>query len=86
MTERTRERLRRVQTQIKTFRELHSQELQIILDELADIAASAGARAPAGDASASPKRAKWLAEEQGRQQLSRRELFRGREREAPEGS
>jgi flagellar motor switch protein FliG len=80
------ERLQRVRTQMKAFRDLHAQELQLILDELADIAASAGERAPTGDASMSPKRAKWLAEEQERQQLSRRELFRGREREGPAGS
>lgn len=75
------ERLKRVRTQMRAFRELHAQELQLILDELADIAASAGDSAPVGDASTSPKRAKWLAEQEERQQLSRRELFRGRERE-----
>ncbi len=88
-------RLRRVEQQIRAFRELHSSELQLVLDELADIAkqvedekdaASAAATssdAPAADpadpAAASPKRAKWLAEQDKKAApKSRRELlFRG---------
>lgn len=88
-------RLRRVEQQIRAFRELHSSELQLVLDELADIAkqvedekdaASAAATssdAPAADpadpAAASPKRAKWLAEQEKKAApKSRRELlFRG---------
>ncbi len=93
---RLRTRLQRVQTQIHAFRELHSQELDLILDELTDIAASAGevgaaARAsapadspaepgptPSDPAAASPKRAQWLAEQERRSRLSRRDLFRPR--------
>jgi hypothetical protein len=81
---------------MKAFRELHSQELDLILDELRDIASSAEA-APAGPgegaptlgatsadpAAASPKRAKWLEEQERRAHLSRRDLLRGRERTEP---
>lgn len=92
-------RLRRVATQIRAFRELHSQELQLILDELTDIAASADEVAASGSAdasvdaspdasatladpaAASPKRAKWLAEQERRAHLSRRDLLRGRDRD-----
>jgi hypothetical protein len=87
------ERLRRVEQQIRAFKELHANELQLILDELTDIASEVAAQAtePAvtttdtatDPAAASPKRAKWLAEqERKRQPLSRRELLRGRD---PEG-
>ncbi len=69
-------RLRRVEQQIRAFKQLHESELQMILDELADVAkqvedATASERAsapspntqdPADPAAASPKRAKWLAE------------------------
>lgn len=77
-------RVRRVRTQIGSFRELHSQELQMILDELSDIAAAADAPAApatttmADPAAASPKRAKWLAEQERKAHLSRRDLFRPR--------
>lgn len=83
-----------MRTQVGAFRDLHSQELQLILDELRDIAGSADvapAREPApsapatatGDpAAASPKRAKWLAEQEERSRLSRRALLRGREKDA----
>ena len=86
-------RLRRVEQQVRAFRELHSSELQLILDELTDIAAQVEAEkaaasapalppdpaAPADPAAASPKRAKWLAEQEKRAApKSRRELlFRG---------
>jgi hypothetical protein len=84
------ERLRRVEQQIRAFRELHSSELQIMLDELADItnelsptrdASPDAAPAPAADAAAaSPKRAKWLAEQERKAQpMSRREFLRGRD-------
>jgi hypothetical protein len=82
------ERLRRVEQQIRAFKELHSNELQIILDELADITAelAADVAEPAADrlevtdpAAASPKRAKWLSEQERKAKpLSRRELLRGR--------
>src|SRR5207244_4112468 len=83
------ERLRRVEQQIRAFKELHASELQIVLDELADIAgeveASRGAplpgpEAPVDDPAAnSPKRAKWLAEQERKQRpQSRRELLFGR--------
>ena len=82
-------RLRRVEQQIRAFRELHQSELQIILDELTDIArqvdaekAAEGAPASPVDASdpaaSSPKRAKWLAEQEKKAApKSRRELLFG---------
>ena len=83
-------RLRRVEQQIRAFRELHQSELQIILDELTDIARQvdaekAAASAPTVDATeadpaaGSPKRAKWLVEQERKAApKSRRELlFRG---------
>ncbi len=97
MTQDLSARLRRVEQQIRAFRELHSSELQLILDELTDIskqldeekaaeaaAASAGAAQefdPADPAASSPKRAKWLAEQERKAApKSRRELlFRERD-------
>ena len=97
MTEDLAARLRRVEQQIRVFRELHSSELQLILDELSDIArqaedekaaASASAEAVASadsadPAASSPKRAKWLAEQEKKSApKSRRELLFGeREKE-----
>jgi hypothetical protein len=87
-------RLRRLEQQLRAFKQLHATELQLILDELTDIAAqveaekaAASAPAPAVDpadpAAASPKRAKWLAEQERKAApKSRRELLlRGREEE-----
>jgi hypothetical protein len=83
-------RLRRVEQQIRAFRELHQSELQLILDELTDIAeqvdaekAAAGApAAPADPAASSPKRAKWLAEQERKAApKSRRELLFGGDKE-----
>lgn len=109
-------RLRRLETQVRAFRDLHGRdlaetaerlaaiakvqadELQMILDELTAILASAeeagapelpdasldattGTGATVTDpAAASPKRAKWLAEQARSAQMSRRDLLRGRER------
>ena len=73
------DRINRVRQQLRAFRELHSQELQMILDELTDIAASVDVEPPETDAASSPKRAKWLAEQEARARLSRRELLRGRD-------
>jgi len=84
-------RLRRVEQQIRAFRELHQSELQIILDELTDIArqvdaekaAKSAAASPvdatdADPAASSPKRAKWLAEQERKAApKSRRELLFG---------
>jgi hypothetical protein len=84
-------RLRRVEQQVRAFKLLHESELQLILDELADIskevedakapgAASAAAAPadPADPAASSPKRAKWLAEEERKSApRSRRELLFG---------
>jgi uncharacterized membrane protein len=85
-------RLRRVEQQIRAFRELHSSELQLILDELTDISKQleeekAAANAPVDDtaqidpadpAASSPKRAKWLAEQERKAApKSRRELLFG---------
>lgn len=83
-------RLRRVEQQIRAFKELHQSELQIILDELTDIARQVDAENaaesapvapadPADPAASSPKRAKWLAEQERKAApKSRRELlFRG---------
>lgn len=87
-------RLRRLEQQIRAFKELHATELQLILDELTDIAAQVetekaeasgpgAAVDPADPAAASPKRAKWLAEQERKAApMSRRELlFRGHEGE-----
>jgi hypothetical protein len=97
VTEELSARLRRVEQQIRVFKELHSSELQLILDELTDIAKQAedekaSASAPtaqveavaaADPAASSPKRAKWLAEQEKKSApKSRRELLFGdRERE-----
>lgn len=84
-----------------TIAQLHADELQLILDEVADIAGELAARSeaesrpgsggaatspaalasPGDPAASSPKRAKWLAEEERRARpapVSRRELLRGR--------
>ncbi len=73
---------------------LHGDELQLILDETRDIAAQieeatvvdevgpadGGTAATPGDpAASSPKRARWLAEQQRRSHITRRDLLRGRE-------
>jgi hypothetical protein len=81
--------LTRLERQIRAFKELHANELQIILDELADIRSELAPESPApaatdsspntDPAAGSPKRAKWLAEEaQKAQPVSRREFLRGR--------
>ena len=89
------ERLSRLEQQIRAFKELHADELQLVLDELADIkselTASPGppAEPPAQTAGADPaagsaKRARWVAEQERKTRpLSRRELFRGRGEEEP---
>ena len=94
-------RLRRLEQQIRSFKELHTSEvsdlaqklqaitkmhadeLQLILDELADIASEVTTEAPAASeadpAASSPKRARWLADQERKSKpLSRRELLRGR--------
>ncbi|HUG06091.1 MAG: hypothetical protein WEE03_07885 [Chloroflexota bacterium] len=93
MTQDLSARLRRVEQQIRAFRELHSSELQLILDELTDIAeqveaqkaaesAPAASIDPSDPAAASPKRAKWLAEQERRAApRSRRELLFGGDKE-----
>ena len=69
-------------TKVQVIAQLHADELQLILDELAGIEGELGTRndAATGDpAASSPKRAKWLAEEERRAgPVSRRELLRGR--------
>ena len=89
------ERLARLEQQIRAFKELHADELQLVLDELADIkaelTASQGppAEAPAETGGADPaagsaKRARWVAEQERKTRpLSRRELLRGRGEEEP---
>jgi hypothetical protein len=86
-------RLRRVEQQIRAFKQLHESELQLILDELTDIARQvdeekAAEQAPvtavdqADPAAASPKRAKWLAEQEKKAApKSRRELLFGEREE-----
>ena len=96
MTQDLSARLRRLEQQIRAFKQLHESELQMILDELADIAkqvedATASERAsapsavtldPADPAAASPKRAKWLAEQERKAApRSRRELLFGEREE-----
>ena len=88
-TERLVERLRRLEQQIRAFKELHANELQLILDELSDIASEVAsteeptaqqAESAADPAATSPKRAKWLAEQERKTRpMSRRELLRGRD-------
>lgn len=91
MSEELSARLRRVEQQVRVFKELHQSELQIILDELTDIAKQveaerAAATPPAqtidvdpdDPAASSPKRAKWLAEQANKAApKSRRELLFG---------
>jgi hypothetical protein len=91
MSEELSARLRRVEQQVRVFKELHQSELQIILDELTDIAKQIEAERaaatppaqtsdvdPADPAAASPKRAKWLAEQANKAApKSRRELLFG---------
>jgi len=86
-------RLRRVEQQIRAFKQLHESELQLILDELTDIANQVdepsaaekprAARADDADpAASSPKRAKWLAEQEKKAgPKSRRELLFGEREE-----
>ena len=91
MSEELSARLRRVEQQVRVFKELHQSELQIILDELTDIAkqveAEMAAAAPPAQtsdvdpddpAAPSPKRAKWLAEQANKAApKSRREVLFG---------
>ena len=91
MSEELSARLRRVEQQVRVFKELHQSELQIILDELTDIAKQveaerAAAASPAqptdvdpdDPAASSPKRAKWLADQANKAApKSRRELLFG---------
>jgi hypothetical protein len=96
MSEELSARLRRVEQQVRVFKELHQSELQIILDELTDIArqvdeekaaegapgAGAAPVDPSDPAAASPKRAKWLAEQEKKAApKSRRELLFGEREE-----
>ena len=96
MSEELSARLRRVEQQVRVFKELHQSELQIILDELTDIAKQVEAERaaavppaqtidadPDDPAASSPKRAKWLAEQANKAApKSRRELLFGeRDRE-----
>lgn len=89
-------RLRRVEQQIRAFSKLHASELQLILDELTDISKQleeekAAESAPVDDtahidptdpAASSPKRAKWLAEQERKAApKSRRELLFGERNE-----
>jgi len=86
-------RLRRVEQQIRAFKQLHESELQLILDELTDIARQVdeqvaaekprAARADEADpAASSPKRAKWLAEQEKKAgPKSRREFLLGEREE-----
>ena len=94
-------RLRRLEQQIRAFRELHvrevgdlaeklqvviklhDDELQLILDELdsikGEVAASPTPEPGADPAASSPKRARWLAEQERKKApVSRRELLLGR--------
>jgi hypothetical protein len=90
-----------VAERLATIAKLQADELQLILDELADIRSATEDIAAAGQAAASvddappassdssdpaagsPKRARWLAEQERRAHRSRRELLRGRDSEGP---
>ena len=86
-------RLRRVEQLIGAFKQLHESELQLILDELTDIARQVdeqdaaekprAARTDEADPAAlSPKRAKWLAEQEKKAgPKSRREFLFGEREE-----
>ena len=88
---------REMAEKIGTIARIHAEEMELILAELADVAADLDAAtaadeddepaAPPADAAdpaaASPKRAKWLAEQERRAHRSRRELLRGRDGEGP---
>ena len=54
MTQDLSARLRRVEQQIRAFRELHSSELKLILDELTDISRQLEEEKAAASASAAP--------------------------------
>jgi|SRR5579859_6082015 len=110
-------RLRRLQQQISSFRDLHvsevselarkltaisqlqADELQLIQGELdaivreadtaaapSEVSSSAPVAGPQDPAAASPKRAKWLAEQEPRSPVSRRELLLGRGEKGSEPS
>lgn len=85
---------REVAQKVDTIARIHAEEMELVLAELADVAAeldaataadedvAAAAAAPVDPtdpAAGSPKRAKWLAEQERRAHRSRRELLRGRE-------
>lgn len=81
-------RLRRLQQQLAAFRKLHDDDLQLLVDELnglvADLdaetnAAQAAPEAGTDPAAGSPKRAKWIAEQEAKSHPTRRDLLRGRE-------
>lgn len=85
-------RLKRVEQQVRAFKELYAGELQIVLDELTSIREEIASLAPpntpaptpSDPAANSPRRAAWLAEQQRKAEqqnapLSRRELLRGRD-------
>ena len=90
-------RVARLEQQIRAFKQLHADELQLILDELSSFRAELAAMAqsaqtppaPANDPAAnSPKRAAWLAEERRKDEerrapLSRREFLRGGKSDEP---
>jgi hypothetical protein len=85
-------RVARLEQQIRAFKELHANELGLILGELESLRADlaplvvADALAAPDPAASSPKRAAWLAEQERRERerhepISRRDLLRGRERD-----
>jgi len=87
---------REVAQRIEAIARVHADEMELVLEELADVAAELHAMASPGPAqpddltaptataadpaAASPKRAKWLAEQEERSHLTRRDLLRGRDR------
>jgi archaellum component FlaC len=82
---------REVAQKVEAIARIHAEEMELILDELADVAADLDAATAAATdgtsapvdaddpAATSPKRAKWLAEQEERAHRSRRELLRGRD-------
>lgn len=75
-----------VARKLGTIARLHADELRMVLDEIVAIAAEVTPPADAGTdaATRSPKRERWLAEEERRAHpppMSRRELLRGRDEE-----
>ena len=87
MNDRIDARVRRLHQQVAAFRKLHDDDLQLLIDELnglaadlaSDVPAVSTAEVPGDPAATSPKRAQWLAKQEKKSHVTRRDLLRGRE-------